>query len=112
MTAASWLRQPTTITGIAAVLATAVGGVAQVLTGDATVTAVAGGLIYGAVHLVINDNTVATDVAQLAETGAEMAIGGAPMAAGLSRQAIEEIKKLLLDTLTIKPDQHTPPAAG
>jgi hypothetical protein len=57
-----WLRQPTTIHGIGALLGVAAGLLAHVLTGDMTRTAAIAALFYAAPHLLINDISVNTGV--------------------------------------------------
>jgi hypothetical protein len=58
----AWLRQPTTITGIAALLATAATTIAGYLTGDIKAAGAAGALTYGVVHVLMPDNTQAATV--------------------------------------------------
>ncbi|MFI4982710.1 MAG: hypothetical protein ACHQIO_20355 [Nevskiales bacterium] len=60
----AWLRQPTTVTGIAALIATAAGAVAQYLTGQATFAASAGGIAFAVTHLAMNDNSAAPSSVQ------------------------------------------------
>jgi hypothetical protein len=69
-----WLKQPSTITGIAAFVGTAAGLIAHYLTHDATLSVTVGGLVYGAVHVVVPDNTAAASSAEKLVTDAVNAI--------------------------------------
>lgn len=53
----SWIKQPTTITGIAAFVATVAGVTAKLLTHDTTLATGIGGIVYAAVHTTMPDNT-------------------------------------------------------
>ena len=59
-----WLRQPSTITGIAGFATAIITGVAHYFAGDATLDVVVGSVTFSAVHLVINDNSQAAADAQ------------------------------------------------
>jgi uncharacterized membrane protein YhhN len=65
MTVQAWLRQPTTITGLASVAGLALGAMAQWLTRDPNFGIGLGGAVFAAVHLVVNDNSIATDAQKL-----------------------------------------------
>lgn len=81
MTAAGWLRQPSTILGIGVMLALGTYAAATVLTGNASLAQVAAATVFGAVHLLIDDNTA----------GLAKAAAAAPTEADRVQELIDEL---------------------
>lgn len=52
-----WLRQPSTITGIGALVGLAAATIADFLTGSATADTAVGAIVFGVMHLFVNDNS-------------------------------------------------------
>ena len=65
MNVANWLRQPTTITGMATIATALVAGGVQLAMHDPAASATFGAVAFAAVHLLVNDNTAATDAQTL-----------------------------------------------
>jgi len=74
----TWLRQPSTITGIGTLVGTITGTAAQSATGSTGIAAGAGATAFALTHLLINDNTAASDAQSLVTTGVQAATGGVP----------------------------------
>ncbi len=97
MSFARWLRQPTTITGIGSLFGAISGMAADLVTGQSGVGAAVGAVVFAGVHLVVNDNSVATDAGTLA---------GAAVTAGLAGPvgALESVPVLAADTVKLAGD--------
>jgi len=70
----AWLKQPSTITGLAGFAATAVGLIAHYATHDTTLTVTLGLLVGAAVHVALPDNSAAPSAAGKLATDALQAI--------------------------------------
>ena len=57
MNISAWLRQPTTIKGIGAVLGVIIGAVAQLASHDVTISGAVLVVVYGIVHIILPDNS-------------------------------------------------------
>ena len=115
MSLESWLRQPTTITGLASLLGTLAGAAAHVATGDTNVAAGAGAVAFAATHLIIDDNSVAEDARKIVQTGVTAAAGGPVVDGQLAAQLTTEMVNLVRDVITGKlqpPASPPPPAAS
>jgi len=66
MSAKGWLRQPTTITGIASALAAIAAAGAHAAALDSTTVSLIGAAVFSLVHMLVDDNTVAHDAETLA----------------------------------------------
>ncbi len=71
----AWVRQPTTIHGIAVLVGVAAAGLVNLANGNMTQAAVVGAVYYAIVHLVINDAT-----ASVLDVKAPSDLGAAPPA--------------------------------
>lgn len=100
----AWVRQPSTITGLATAVATIVGGAVYYVTASPSETLAAVGVVFSVVHIGINDNSaLPSDVEQLA-------IDAATAAAG--RKLADAIPKLFADTAAVAKDVAAPQSAN
>lgn len=71
----AWLKQPTTVTGIAAFVSAVVVVVAHVITKDVTIDAAAAAVAYSLMHLIMPDNSgAASSVEKLVQDAANAVI--------------------------------------
>ncbi len=94
MTIQTWFRQPTTIHGLAVVGAAFAGAVQHYFTGDMTLAAGAGAIVYAAVHLATDDHT-AHAVETLATDATEAIV---------AQQVRAALPKLLAEAATVAND--------
>jgi hypothetical protein len=66
MSIQTWVRQPTTIHGLAVLCGTIVAGAEQYFTGNMSLSAGAGVIAYAGVHLFVDDNTAGAAAQMLA----------------------------------------------
>lgn len=73
----SYLAQPSTIKGFAAILSVLSGGLAQVLSHDVTASVGIAGMVWGVVHVVMPDNSAAqTPIEKLVQDGIQATVQG------------------------------------
>lgn len=101
MSIQTWLRQPTTITGIASLLGVAAGVAGHVLTGDMTAAAAAGAIAFAGTHMLVDDNTKAAAVQTLVTDGVNAAISG---------HLRDRLPTLLKDAVAVATTQAANPA--